>query len=110
MIAARRTDPETSRQAAESLDEDYLRISQQAILTLMTRWGAAGLMDHDMIKQYAQSHLRNPQMFPYQSESGLRTRRKELVDKGLVVDSGRRGVTRSGRKSIYWVIAEMADV
>jgi hypothetical protein len=105
-----RNDPETSREAYQSLDEDHLRISQQAVLTLMTRWGAAGMMDHDMIREYAQSHLRNPKMFPYQSESGLRTRRKELVEKGLVTDSGRRGVTRSGRKSIHWVITEMAGV
>ncbi len=47
--------------------------------------------------------------FPHQSPSGLRTRRKELVDAGLVVDTGRRGTLRSGRLSIIWAAAEVSS-
>lgn len=34
-----------------------------------------------------------------------RPRRKELVDAGLVVDTGRRATTLSGRKAVMWEIA-----
>ena len=37
--------------------------------------------------------------------SGLRTRRSELVDAGLVVDSGERKLTQNGAKSIVWRLA-----
>lgn len=35
----------------------------------------------------------------------LRPRRRELELSGRVVDSGRRGVTRSGRQAVVWVLA-----
>lgn len=33
-------------------------------------------------------------------------RRKELVDKGLVIDSGTEALTRRGRWAIVWKVAE----
>jgi hypothetical protein len=43
-------------------------------------------------------------LIPRQSESGIRTRRKELVERGLVEDTGRRDILVSGRKSIIWKV------
>ena len=90
--AARATDPDTSWQAARSVGE--LRPRQAAVLELLADHD--GLTDEDIARLY---------VGPRQSPSGLRTRRRELVDMGLVVDSGRRGVTVSGRSTIVWEVA-----
>ena len=38
----------------------------------------------------------------HQSSSGIRSRRCELARKSLVVDTGDRVVTASGRKAVVW--------
>jgi hypothetical protein len=53
--------------------------------------------DPELIEAY-----RNLKKAPPASESGIRTRRAELVDKGFVVDTGTRSVTPFGRKAIVW--------
>jgi hypothetical protein len=40
------------------------------------------------------------------SVSGARTRRSELVDVGMVEDSGRRELTQAGRQTIVWRVKE----
>lgn len=42
------------------------------------------------------------------SQSSIRPRRIELVDAGLVLDSGRSRTTRSGRAATVWVLADAA--
>ena len=91
---ARRTDPATSWEAARSLKEEKLRASQQLILTILR---VRGPMTDEQILLCVQ---RNPDT--RMSDSGCRTRRKELVDAGLVEDSGKRERTASGRKTIVW--------
>lgn len=95
---ARTSDPVTSHAAAAWLDEDTLRESQRAVL------GAFGvraqMTDTDLIRFYLQDRMRRG--WPSQSTSGLRTRRRELVDGKLLRDSGRKVVLESGRKSIVW--------
>lgn len=93
---ARRTDPETSWQAARSVK--HLRESQTIMLGRL-RVGPA--TDEDL--------YRWPVINKTMSPSGARTRRKELVDMGLVEDSGVRDKTRSGRKTIVWRVVEMPD-
>jgi hypothetical protein len=39
---------------------------------------------------------------PKQSPSGIRTRRSELVEEGIVKDSGRLETLPSNRKAIVW--------
>lgn len=89
---ARRTDPETSHQAAAALSSDSLRASQAEVLRLLRQYGP--LTDVDLCEWAEQLSIP-------QSDSGLRTRRKELVVKGLVRDSGKRQ-TINGRKHILW--------
>lgn len=95
---ARRTDPTTSHEAARSVRE--LRYSQSDVLALFEIHSgfdstALRLTDEAMISRARQRGI-------LQSDSGLRTRRSELVTAGLLRDSGARALTRSGRRSILW--------
>jgi hypothetical protein len=85
---ARRGDPQTSWAAADSLPTPVLRSSQRYVLTLLAQLGP--MTDEQLVE------------LSMLSPSGTRTRRCELVDKGLVVDTGRRSVTRARRRTIVW--------
>ncbi len=88
---ARRSDPSTSREAAEKIVAK-LRPLQQRVYEVLKAAGPDGLTDLDLEAKCG-SH-----------GSTYRTRRAELVnDKGLVVDTGRRRMQR-GRKRIIWAI------
>lgn len=93
---ARRTDPGTSWQAARSVDR--IRESQAQVLAILRRYGP---MTDEEIASVAATWPEGTR----QSPSGLRTRRAELVDLGVVKDSGLRGKTRSGRSTIVWEAA-----
>lgn len=99
MTLARSTDPSTSHAAAESVTE--LTVKQAAVLRCLGLY-ENGLTDQSLVMLY-QHHARSSDLYPYQSESGIRTRRSELVAQGLVRDSGRRRTTDSGRQAIVWV-------
>lgn len=92
---ARLTDPDTSRAAARSVNQ--ITTKQNAVLVVLAEFGP--LTDVDLIHHYAQTTYAdtNPQ-----SDSGLRTRRSELVERGLVNDSGHKAVLESGRSAILW--------
>jgi hypothetical protein len=92
---ARTTDPGTSHEAAGSLVAVRITRTRQAILECLRRH-PDGLSD----EQIAQ-HYRGPAASP----SGLRTRRSELTEAGLIRDSGRKTRTRSGRRTIIWTAA-----
>ena len=89
---ARNTDPETSHLAAASLASDKLRASQDEVLRFMRARGP--LTDDQLVRTYVGTVPQSP--------SGLRTRRSELVARGLVEDTGKRVVLPSGRKAIVW--------
>lgn len=91
MPRARKTDPKTSHDAAESVNE--VTRTQEYVLRALRR----PRNDSQLIEAY-----RSYKTAPRASESGIRSRRAELVDRGLVVDSGRRVKTESGRWSIVW--------
>jgi len=97
---ARRTDVETSHEAARSVGE--LRPKQRAVLRVIRLAGRA-LTDCEIADAYARAMI-EPSV-PDQSESGLRTRRSELVKAGLVKDSGSRTRLASGRRAVCWVVA-----
>lgn len=89
---ARRTDPGTSHQAAASVGG--ITQAHDRILDAFRRCGP--MHDRMLINV-----LRNDRM----SESGIRSRRAELVAQALVRDSGRTVRLQTGRLSIVWEIA-----
>lgn len=91
---ARAGDPETSWQAADSQTGQRLRDSQRVVLTVMRRY-PGGLTDEELRAAIDRTG------YPI-SDSGLRTRRSELVRLGRVRDTGFRRVTRAGRHTIVW--------
>jgi len=89
---ARRTDPETSHEAAASVEN--LRASQHAVWALLREIGPS--TDEELAEAVRQS----PRFLI--SPSGLRTRRHELVDAGLVHDTGQRKILATGRRAVVW--------
>lgn len=100
---ARTTDPHTSHDAAQSISRDQLRASQTAVLRVLREYGPTS--DYMLAENYDTARHMGYDL-PRQSPSGLRTRRKELVAAGFVVDSGERVTLPSGRKAIVWQVAE----
>lgn len=88
---ARRSDPKESHLAAASVV--HIRESQAQILDLLQTYGS--MMDDEIYTMM--KHAGNPI-----SPSGQRTRRHELVQKGLVIDSGITRILPSKRRSICW--------
>ncbi len=98
MPHARKTDPTTSHEAAASVEN--VTATQDAILKVLE---VAQFADHQLIKYYTLQARYG--RFPKASESGIRSRRAELVKRGLVVDTGERETLPSGRKAIVWTAA-----
>lgn len=90
----RRTDPRTSYEAADGVIHK-LRATQIRVLNELKKAGSEGLTDFDL-EEICQDH-----------GSNFRTRRSELVDVGLVVDSGRTKIQKGSRR-IVWIAAEYA--
>lgn len=105
MARARRSDPETSQAAARSVGG--LNAKQRAVLALLRERGP--MTDEALVVDYALAAMTaaatDPAQAPEQSASGIRTRRRELADAGLVVDTGERRKSRSGRAAIVWGVA-----
>lgn len=91
-LPARRTDPETSHQ--HKLPDAKLRQMYENILSIFKN-NPEGITDPQGFDIYLK-------MFGYISPSGYRTRRSELVTKGLVKDSGRRVLGTTNRQFIVW--------
>ena len=93
---ARATDGKTSRQAAASVC--HMTSKRNDVLCAFRRFGK--LTDEQLRDVY-------PTMdnVADQSESGLRTRRRELVDMQMLVDTGLTRRMRSGRMAKVWGIA-----
>lgn len=102
MALARITDPITSHQAASSVKN--ITATQQAIMKLIQ---LQPMTDQRLVKFY-QAQIRmgaDARDFPRASESGIRSRRAELVDQGLIKDSGAREKLESGRSAVVWMQA-----
>jgi len=91
MPSARKTDPATSHDAAASVQD--LNATRLHILRALNR----PRTDPEILEAY-----RNMKTSPLASESGVRSRRSELVTLGYVKDSGLRKTLPSGRQAIVW--------
>lgn len=98
MRFARRSDPITSHEAAASVDEFKATQTQKAILAILR----VPMTDQDLVFTYGVASVNG--RAPRASESGIRSRRAELADRGLVVPVGYQTLP-SGRKAIVWETA-----
>ena len=96
MPHARTSDPVTSHEAAESVGK--LTATKGAILWLFEKFGQ--LTDEQLQNHYRRISAQGDA--PRASESGVRSRRAELVAAGLLFDSGNRVKMESGRNAIVW--------
>jgi len=88
---ARTSDPATSHEAARSVTG--IRESQKHVLSVLKEH-PEGLIDEELVRAVRSK-------VPM-SISGVRTRRAELVEMGLVRDSGSVRLTENKRRSIVW--------
>lgn len=95
---ARRTDPQTSHDAAASVTE--MTAKQNAVLAILGRLGGEAT-DYTIHARYEASHDFE-EGYPIQSRSGLRTRRSELVVRDLIRDTGKTEKLPSGRRATVW--------
>lgn len=93
MARARNTDPKESHDAADSVIE--VTATQEAIYKLLKK----RMIDQDLWTEYQKLVLSN--QAPRASESGVRSRRSELVELGLVERKG-TAKTWSGRSCAIW--------
>jgi hypothetical protein len=100
MPHARLTDPETSHEAADSVRN--LTLTKKAIVSIFEKHNS--LSDYHL--QIAYRGLVSGGDAPKASESGIRSRRAELVDEGILEDSGYRIALESGRSAILWKLAK----
>jgi hypothetical protein len=87
---ARATDPQTSHAAAGSV---HVRESQKTVLELLKQVGP--VTDDELLEAAAARRI-------LITPSGLHTRRCELVQMGLAVDTGDRKKKQTGRMAIVW--------
>ena len=87
---ARRSDPETSHEAAATVD---IRRSQEQVINLFHRYGP--MTDAELLEAADRLSVK-------QSPSGLRTRRNELVAKGVLRFTGTFKRLHTGRRARIW--------
>lgn len=92
MPKARKTDPKTSHEAAKSV----VRVTETQLIILQLL--RKPMTDQELVAAYTKLM---PYTAPPASESGIRSRRAELVDFGLVEAKG-ESKTLFGRKCIVW--------
>lgn len=95
MPNTRTTDPETSHLAEKSISK--LAETYRIILDLFGKYGP--MNDEELIAQFK---FESPKRA---SDSGIRSRRSELVAAERLADSGERKKMASGRLSIVWKLA-----
>jgi hypothetical protein len=94
---ARRTDPQTSHVAAKRVTNSAK--VREAILELFREFGP--MHDEVLIRMY-----RSKNSNPAASDSGIRTRRKELKDAGLIRECVKLAETRAGNPCAVWEIVK----
>jgi hypothetical protein len=98
---ARGTDPDTSHAAAESAKPTAGTIRRHVLETLRAAGRSdrlRGMTDEELVEHFRTANLPG-------TPSGIRTRRRELVDSEppLVADSGVTRRTATGRAAVVWI-------
>jgi hypothetical protein len=96
----RKSDPETSREAALSQTEEKLTKVQEAVLSILNHVGPAH--DQKLIGWYKGASNIDPDLYPPAEDSSIRSRRAELVARGKVAFTGEYHVMASGRRARIW--------
>lgn len=99
MPSTRTTDPITSHEAERSLTNT--EVVKMIILDLLAIEPAT-----DWFLTEAYRKFREQYKWPKVGDSTVRSRRAELADAGLVVESGEYEILESGRRAIVWKLAE----
>lgn len=102
MPSTRSADPETSHEAEGSIKKETVRFMYLAIEYLLKAYGPG--TDTELRERYLA--IKEENNWPPISESTIRARRSELVDKGSVTHSGEFAILASGRRSRVWKIVE----
>lgn len=92
---ARRTDPRTSHDAANSVKD--LTGVQERILKLF-ELPHSGYTDEELVLAYQKSYG----SFFAATDASIRSRRSELVHRQYLVDSGQRRLTKANRGTTVW--------
>lgn len=83
-----------------------VRSSQASVVLVMRKIGQP-VDDTELIKAYHRQERTGfgADYVVRQSDSGIRSRRRELVEKGVVRESGESVTLSSGRRAILWELA-----
>lgn len=96
---ARRTDPQTSHAVARRItNTQKVRAHIEYLFRNLGR-----MHDESLIANYLAS---SPNLRPHATEQSIRSRRKELVDRNVLRDSGEKKLTRAGNPSTVWEIVK----
>lgn len=97
---ARRSDPATSRAAADSVDD--LGPRQAGVMHAYYERGPR-LTDTELVEVYGSLTERfGPDLYPHQTDQSLRSRRAELVRGGWIRATDERRPTETGHSAIVW--------
>jgi len=98
---SRRTDPETSKAAGVAHTPDKVRPTQARVLAGLRVLGPS--IDKQLV-EYVQAWERDMGMQHTQSESGIRSRRAELVRMGKIRWTGRHETVDGYRQRVWEVV------
>lgn len=88
---SRRDDPATSRKAARKIDPHTPNIRDQ-VEAFAKHCGVVGFIDEELSERFGSTE-----------QSSYRTRRAELADQNVILDSGNRRRNRAMNECIVWV-------
>jgi hypothetical protein len=92
---ARWNNPDTSRQAAESIPLERVSETQKRVIEVF-RFNGWEMSDERLVELYLNYWPNSA------TDQSIRSRRGELVRKGRVFDTGKRTVTKYGRSAVVW--------
>lgn len=90
--------PDTSRQAAESIPLERVSETQKRVIEVF-RFNDWEMSDERLVELYLDYWPASA------TDQSIRSRRGELVRKGKIFNTGKRTVTKYGRSAVIWRLA-----